>query len=267
VETTTVIENSLGMKLAWIPPGDFLMGSPDTERGRLRHEDLHAVRITAPFYLGVYEVTQAEYQRVMGRNPSHFQRVAGHDAARFPVENVSWTEAEEFCSRLSSLPKEQESQRVYRLPTEAEWEYACRAGTATPYHFGSRLTGREANCNGSLPYGTRSQGIFLRRPTTVGSYEPNAFGLFDMHGNVSEWCQDWYALEYYEDSPSEDPQGPAQTAYRVSRGGDWRSYPFVCRSAHRYGAIPTRTSNNRGFRVAAGFPHSEIVPMTAIAGS
>lgn len=188
----TLITNSIGMKLKLIPSGEFLMGSPESEEARDSDEGpQHRVRITKPFYLGVYEVTQGEYERVTGDNPSCFSKVgtgkakvAGQDTSRFPVEEVSWEDAVEFCRKLSDLPSERSARRVYRLPTEAEWEYACRAGTTTPLHFGTQLNGREANCDGNYPYGTDTKGTYLKRTTTVGSYKANAFGLYDMHGKL-----------------------------------------------------------------------------------
>jgi len=186
-----IITNSIGMELVLIPPGDFLMGSPEEEKDRRDDETLHRVRITEPFHLSVYKVTQSEYERVMGENPSHFSsggggnvQVSNLETSRFPVEQVTWEDAIDFCRKLSLLPEEKAAGRIYRLPTEAEWEYACRASTATPFHFGSQLNGREANCDGT-PYGTDTEGPYLGRTTSVGSYQPNAFGLYDMHGNVS----------------------------------------------------------------------------------
>jgi len=203
--TPVEMTNSIGMKLRLIPPGEFLMGptAADVEFVKAYHDvdrygwlfdaekPQHRVRITKPLYLGVYEVTQAEYERLMKKNPSQFleggrwkNKVSGLDTSRFPVETVSWDNAVEFCRKLSSLPEERAAGRVYHLPTEAEWEYACRAGTTTSFHFGSELNGREANCNGTDPYGTTEKGPYLGHPTTVGSYAPNAFGLYDMHGNL-----------------------------------------------------------------------------------
>jgi len=178
----------------------------------------------------------------MGTNPSLFSasgkgkdEVSGEDTSRFPVERVSWEDAVEFCRELSLLPEEKTEGRIYRLPSEAEWEYACRAGTTTPFHFGHQLNGNEANCLGNCPYGTETKGPFLRRTTTVGSYQPNAFGLYDMHGNVWEWCQDWYGKDYYRNSPVDDPQGPSSGAsYRVIRGGNWQAVGAGCRPADRY---------------------------------
>jgi len=267
------ITNGIGMKLKLIPPGEFMMGAtvadvekilkayPDGDRYR-RFFDAempqHKVRITKPFYVGVYEVTQAEYERVMKENPSWFSNggdgkdeVSGLDTSRVPVESVSWEDAVEFCRRLSAMPKERKAGGVYRLSTEAEWEYACRAGTTTPFHFGSQLNGREANCSGSYPYGTTEKGPSLGRPTTVGSYAANAFGLYDMHGNAWEWCRDCYDGGYYRSSPVDDPQGPKEAAFRVLRGGSWAIGAGSCRSAFRDMGEPQFRHRCRGFRVAA----------------
>jgi len=245
------ITNGIGMKLKLIPAGEFMMGSPESEVYRLYDEYQHRVRITKPFYLGVYEVTQAEYEHVMGENPSSFSsggsrksKVFKLDTSRFPVEGVIWQNAVEFLRKLSDLPEEKAAGRIYRLPTEAEWEYACRAGTTTSFHCGSQLNVGEAN------NGERGWPYFLARPTTVGSYAPNAFGLYDMHGNVWEWCNDWYAEEYYKSSPESDPQGPEKASYRVFRGGSWRLIAGNCRSAIRDRDAPRIRGVNLGFRVA-----------------
>jgi len=255
-ESGTEISNSIGMKLVLVPAGEFRMGSPNSEEGRSGYEGpQHKVRITKPFYMGKYEVTQGEFQEVMGRNPSRFStrgenkwQVSGMDTNRFPVENVSWNDAVEFCRKLS----EKES-RNYRLPTEAEWEYACRAGTKTPFSFGSVLNGREANCNGESPYGTAEKGPNLQRTTTVGSYPPNAFGLHDMHGNVWEWCADWYHHYYYQIAPEKDPPGPETGSSRVMRGAGWGNAASDCRSALRGSDAPT-FRRDVGFRVACDAP-------------
>jgi formylglycine-generating enzyme required for sulfatase activity len=250
------ITNSIGMKLALIPPGEFMMGSPASEAERDDDETQHRVRITKPYYLGMYEVTQGEYERVMGTNPSAFsrsggrsERVSGQDTSRFPVETVSWEDAVEFCRKLSALSAEQSAGRVYRLPTEAEWEFACRAGTTTPFHFGSQLNGREANCDGNYPYGTTTKGTYLERPTPVGSYGANGFGLYDMHGNVWEWCSDWYAG--YASTAVDDPTGPTSGSYRVARGGSWINYARGCRSALRLRLTPDPRISLLGFRLAS----------------
>ena len=238
------ITNTIGMRLRLIPAGEFVMGAPTDERGRCRNEALpHRVRITRPFYLGVFPVTQGEYERVMGINPSYFREDSEWQTSGLPVESVSWGDAIEFCDRLSQM----DSGWVYRLPTEAEWEYACRAGTTTPFHFGRILDGRQANCDGKHPYGTEEKGPSVNRTTLVGSYAPNGFGLFDLHGNVWEWCADWYA-EYFTEF--EDPPGPASGISHVVRGGSWGYHPRSCRSASRNWCQPWYHYNHLGFRVS-----------------
>ncbi len=258
------VRNSIGMKLRLIPAGEFLMGSPESEEGRLSDEGpQHWVRITKPFYLGMHEVTQEQYEWVMNRNPSHFSvtgcpdQISDWDTRRLPVEEVDWNEAVEFCQKLSTLPSEHSAGRSYRLPTEAEWEYACRAGTATPFHFGSELNGREANCDGDHPYGTSEKGPRLHQPTKVGSYGANGFGLYDMHGNVWEWCEDWFDENYYANSPVDDPPEPASGSDCVCRGGSFADDEAgVCRSAMRGRSDPEDRYYDKGFRVVL-FPVKE----------
>ncbi len=252
-----VLTNSIGMKLNLISAGEFLMGSPETEFGsdgktHEADEKQHRVKIMKPFYLGVYSVTQAEYEKVMGTNPSYFSskgagkdKVAGIDTRQFPVETVSWTEATEFCEKLSKTEG-----KKYRLPTEAEWEYACRAGTTTPFFFGNSLNGDKANCDGNFPYGSTTKGKYLERPTPVGSYPKNALELYDMSGNVYQWCGDWYDGDYYATSPANDPQGPNTGSYHVYRGGSWFRYAAYCRSADRGRSTPGNRDFYLGFRVA-----------------
>jgi formylglycine-generating enzyme required for sulfatase activity len=188
------ITNSIGMKLVFIPAGKFTMGSPNDEANRSADEQQHEVAITREFYLGVYEVTQEEYETVMGQNPSWFcaggdgkERVAGLDTRRFPVENVSWEDAVEFCRKLSARAAETKAGRAYRLPTEAEWEYACRGGarSSEPFHFGAALSSTQANFDGNLPYGGAAKGPYMGRTCRVGSYQPNGFGLYDLHGELA----------------------------------------------------------------------------------
>jgi formylglycine-generating enzyme required for sulfatase activity len=248
--------NSIGMKLVLIPAGNFLMGSPRTEEGHGEDEEQHEVDITQPFYLSAYEVTQGEYQRVMGVNPSKSAQPNGgaqaRDTSRFPVEWVSWEEAVEFCRKLSNLPEEKEAGRVYRLPTEAEWEYACRgkAGTS-PFSLRDTLASTDANIKPSDRGWGDAAGPELKRPTQVGSYGPNGFGVYDMHGNVWEWCADWYDKGYYATSPKRDPQGPSTGSARVLRGGSWFREAVDCRSAVRNWGAPRERSPDVGFRVAA----------------
>jgi uncharacterized protein (TIGR02996 family) len=252
------VVNSIGMRLALIPPGSFLMGSADDEDTRFEDEGpVHEVAITRPFYLGVFPVTQKEYERVTGVCHGFFvatgerrSAVKGLDTASFPVEGLTWRAAASFCRALSELPAEKEAGRVYRLPTEAEWEYACRAGTTTTFHFGPSLSSREANFDGSNPYGDGfEEGPDLERTTAVGEYPPNAFGLFDVHGNVSEWVADWFEHDYYATSPRQDPQGPREGSRCILRGGAWRDEGMFCRAAFRYDVDPETANDDCGVRV------------------
>jgi formylglycine-generating enzyme required for sulfatase activity/serine/threonine protein kinase len=263
-EIPKAFSNSLGMKLVLVQPGKFLMGSPNTEAERGEEEGpQHEVEITRPFYLGACQVTQEEYQKVTGRNPSYFaasgggkDTVKGMDTRRFPVEQVSWGEAVEFCRLLTE--KEAGSGRLYRLPTEAEWEYACRGGQffkdSAPFYFAKpspSLSSKQANFDGKYPYGGAAKGPDLKRTTAVGSYQANALGLSDMHGNVWEWCADRYDPAYYQRSPKQDPQGPESSSEnrRVLRGGSWYVYGRNCRAAYRFWGEPGNRYNCGGFRV------------------
>jgi formylglycine-generating enzyme required for sulfatase activity len=264
--------------------GEFRMGSPENEPSRNKDETWHPVSISRPFYLGVYEVTQEEYKQVMNAEPSSFAPlgkrgadVRGMETDKFPVEGVSWFRAIEFCNRLSKLDsfrpyykidlEKQDGDNIlaakvtilggygYRLPTEAEWEYACRAGTQTPYHFGNSSNGSLANTRGVViaagGYGGDIKGPNLARTTKVGSYSAiNAWGLFDMHGNVGEWCWDLYDKDYYAGSPRKDPSGPATGNQRVIRGGSWLVTETNCRSASRFWQTPDEAKDFVGFRVA-----------------
>ena len=219
-------ETAAGVEMILVPGGPFEMGSAQQ---REIDEPLHQVYV-APFYVDKYEVTQAEYERVMGTNPSRWK------GAKNPVEQIRWTNAVEYCnarSRLEGLQPAYDPQTWecdfqadgYRLPTEAEWEYAARAGTNTEYFFGDGhaqlkdYAWFKENCT--------------RRPRPVGSREPNPWGLYDVYGNVWEWCHDFYGEDYYRASPERDPQGPAEGENRVVRGGCWNSRPDECRSAYR----------------------------------
>jgi formylglycine-generating enzyme required for sulfatase activity len=261
------LTNSIDMKLAYIPAGKFQMGSPATEEERDDIEIPHEVEITKPFYMGVYEVTQAQYAKLMRPPNAGGKHNSWNPGSRFregqgggpdhPVENIRWNHAVEFCRRLTAQPDEKKAGRIYRLPTEVEWEYACRAGTTTPFHFGSNLSAKQANFNGNYPYGKAEKGTYLRRTSKVGSYAPNAWGLYDMHGNVQEWCSDYYDPNYYKSSPTKDPKGPAKGVlstdyndfYRVVRGGSWLDEARGCRSAFRWRAMPHDGYQLVGFRV------------------
>lgn len=247
-----VITNSIDMKLTLIPAGKFVMGSPAGESERDAEEVQHEVTITKPFYMGVHEVTQAQFQKLMGKNNSH------HKGPDLPAEQVRFPEAEIFCKRLSELEAERKAGRVYRLPTEAEWEYACRGGTTTTFHVGNTLSAEQANFNGNYPFGDAAKGANLQKTAKVGSYPPNAWGLYDMHGNVSEWCSDFYDPDYYKTSPKADPKGPAKGVmatgfannfFMVVRGGNWLDEGRALRSAYRYRFQSSEPYRLVGFRV------------------
>ena len=254
------------IKMKLIPAGTFLMGSPDDDKDAGSDEKpQHRVRITRAFYLGVYEVTQGEYAAVMGDNPSYFSangggkdRVAGQSTDRHPVEHVSWWDAIVFCNTLSemegraafyeigkqSVTVPDWSGRGYRLPTEAEWEYACRGNSpkVTRYSFGDD-TARLGEF--AWHYANSDQ-----KTHRVGEKRSNGFGLFDMHGNVAEWCWDGYSVGYYKASPEADPRGFDEAENRVFRGGGWYYATNLVRSAHRNGHVPYYAVDYRGFRLA-----------------
>ena len=230
------ITNSIGMKLALIPAGEFLMGSPDSDsEAESGEKPQHNVQITKPFYLGVHEVTQGQYQQVMGSNPSRFKQ-SGETA---PVETVSWEEVQEFCRKLSALPTEKAVRRQYRLPTEAEWEYACRAGSTSRYYFGDSAANLDSHAWHSGNSGATTH--------PVGQKQPNAWGLYDMHGNVLEWCNDWHGP--YQSAAVRDPGGAGQASVRVLRGGGFGNNVSDCRSALRTGAPQGSRNPDDGFRV------------------
>ena len=245
------ITNSLGMRFVRIPAGEFQMGSAETDPAAQPDEQpRHRVQIKE-FCLGVCEVTQAEYRRVMGENPSWFSATgpgrrdaAGIDTSRHPVDMVSWVDAQAFCRKLSELPDERRAGRRYRLPTEAEWEYACRAGTSTTFSTGDKLTAKQAQIQPDDPAARRSVG-----PAPVGSFPANAFGLHDMHGNVWEWCADPYVFDAYRDPAAVDLNGPDPGMGRVVRGGAWNFSADLARSANRDFTRASRRDVANGLRV------------------
>ncbi len=251
--------NQIGMRLVRISAGTFTMGSPRGDVGRGSDEDQHEV-VVSGFHLGVYEVTQKQYKMVMGKNPSWYSKegsekhkVKGMNTDDFPVECVSWYDAVDFCKKLTAMDPTRPAGWVYRLPREAEWEYACRGGAPSyqVFHFGNSLSHRQANFRGRSPYGTGEKGAELERTCKVGSYEPNTFGLYDMHGNVWEWCLDRYGADYYRKSPRKDPVGPLAGSWRVIRGGSWGDVGDRLRSSHRFSSnSPDTRYGNLGFRVA-----------------
>ncbi len=274
---------STSLAMTLVHTGEFLMGSPGPEANRRPDELQHRVKITKPFYLGMHEVTQFEYKQVMQVKPSGFSinggsrdKVAKMITDRYPVENVSWFDAIEFCNRLSqkdgfepyyttSNVKREKDTLVeatvttaggagYRLPTEAEWEYACRAGTTTPFHYGIESSLSSANLKAPVVAGGYGGAVpkwkDLGRTTKVGSFPANNWGLFDMHGNVAEWCGDWYDKDYYIGTPIEDPPGPQTGTHKVLRGGSWLMNDATCRSASRFFHLPREAKYYGGFRVA-----------------
>jgi sulfatase modifying factor 1 len=236
-EQPKTFTNSIGMKFVWISPGTFMMGSPKEEKERFGHETQHKVTLTKGFYMGVYTVTQEEWRAVTGKNPGHFK-----GEKNLPVEQVSWDDCQEFIKKLREKDK-----KLYRLPTEAEWEYSCRAGTKTPFHFGETISTDHANYNGTFANGDGKKGVYREKTTPVGTFPPNAVGLFDMHGNVWQWCQDNYGVYLQKDVV--DPQGPKKGDSRVLRGGSWYHHPRHCRSASRVESEPDIRDDVIGFRL------------------
>ena len=215
------------LEMVLVPAGKFKMGSPTTEVG---YEDKtqHKVTLTKTFYMGKYEVTQEQWFEIMGVNPSK------EKGRMFPVTGVSWNDCQDFIKKLNA-----KTNGGYRLPTEAEWEYACRAGTTTAYSFGDNITAKDANYN---------IGVKIVKPVAVGGYKPNAFGLYDMHGNVWEWCEDWYAA--YPKESVIDPNGPAAGKRRVLRGGTFFSDASDVRSSARFYNELTSRDGSFGLRLA-----------------
>ena len=230
--------NNINLEMVQIPGGSFMMGSPESEKGRTQDQSpQHQVNVPG-FSMGKFVVTQEQYQQIMGNYPSRFS------GAKRPVEKVSWNNAVEFCTKLS-----EKTGRKYRLPSEAEWEYACRAGTTTPFHFGETITTELANYNGTYIYASEPKGKYLGQTIDVGSFPPNAFGLYDMHGNVWEWCQDdWH--DNYTNAPKDGSVWTNQSGnIKLLRGGSWDDNPVFCRSAFRNNNILDYYYNLIGFRV------------------
>lgn len=232
--------NSIGMKFVLIPPGTFMMGSPFNEPERYDDERQHKVMLTKDFYMGTTEVTQGQWRKIMGNNPSYFKNCGDN----CPVENVSWDDCQEFIRKLNR----KEGTNKYRLPTEAEWEYTCRAGTTTPFCTGNCISTNQANYDGNYPMPGCPRGKYRDTTTKVGSFGPNHWGLYDMHGNVREWCQDWYGS--YPMGYVTDPYGPAVGLERVLRSGSWGNEAKYVRSACRHWRNPDRRYYSYGFRVA-----------------
>ena len=232
-----------GIEMVWCPPGEFLMGSPVGEADRSDDETQHRVTLTRGFWLAKTECTQAQWESVMGGNLSYFR------GADLPVENVSWDYVQGWLAKMNEkhpLP----AGWKWDLPTEAQWEYACRAGTETVFSFGNDLDSTQANFDGNDPYGAGKDGPYLEKTVDVASYAANDWSLYDMHGNVWEWCRDWYDENYYDDGQT-DPTGPATGSRRVARGGNWRDNGGYCRAAYRSRDTPDYRDLTLGFRPAA----------------
>ena len=233
--------NLIIQRFRWIAPGSFMMGSPDSEPERYEGETQHPVTLTKGFWLADSACTQALWKAVVGKNPAHFK-----DNENNPVEKVSWRDAQAFITQLNTLIPDLSA----RLPTEAEWEYACRAGTETPFSFGGNITPEQVNYHGNYPYAGGQKGLYREKTVPVKSLPPNPWGLYEMHGNVWEWCADW--LGDYPRQAVIDPLGPDQGTFRVLRGGSWYYIGRNVRSANRGGDEPDNRNVNIGFRLALG---------------
>ncbi|MBD2360242.1 SUMF1/EgtB/PvdO family nonheme iron enzyme [Anabaena minutissima FACHB-250] len=232
--------NGVSLEMVQIPGGTFTMGSPESEKNRDSDESPQRQVRVPGFFMGKYEITQEQYQAIMGINPSNFK------GEKRPVERVSWDDAVEFCEKLS-----QKTGKTYRLPSEAEWEYACRAGTTTPFYFGETITPDLVNYNGNFPYGSAPKGESRRETTNVGIFPPNSFGLYDMCGNIWEWCQDVYN-DSYQDAPRDGSAWLTSSdndTRLLLRGGSWNNYSWDCRSASRANITRESRGNDVGFRL------------------
>ena len=234
-EVTMDLGNGVKLEMVLILAGNFKMGSPDTDKEAYSEEKpQHGVRITKPFYLGKYLVTQKQWEAVMGNNPSRFK------GPQNPVEKVSWEDCRQFLDKLNAKAGRQDGR--FQLPSKAQWEYACRAGSGRKYCFGDE----ESGLGDYAWYDANSSG----KTHAVGEKKPNAWGLYDMHGNVWEWCRDGYVEEYYAHSPTDDPTAPATGSFRVIRGGGWYYGAKTCRSASRFISGPAFRYHVLGFRVS-----------------
>jgi len=237
------LTNSIGVTFVLIPAGSFIMGSPLSEQNRFNDETKHRVTLTKPFYMQTTQVTQGQWKAVMESDPPSYSNCGDS----FPVEKISWDNCQEFIGKLNQL----EGTDKYRLPTEAEWEYACRAGTTTPFNTGNCLSTNEANYNGNYPLKGCSKGQYRHKTVSAASLPPNAWGLYEMHGNVWEWCSDWYG-DYPNDSVT-DPKGPNRGTLHVHRGGSWNYCAMYCRSAIRLRRAPDFRFDLFGFRIVREF--------------
>ncbi len=236
--------NSVGITFTWVRPGTFLMGSPEDEEERVDDESQHPVTLTRGFWMASHPVTAAQWQAVTGQPIG-----GGFKGKDLPALQVSWDLSQELIQQLNKKEDQE-----YRLPTEAEWEYACRAGTTTPFFFGETILPDQANYEAKFVYGKGVKGRGKKKPTPGGSYPPNAWGLYDMHGNVSEWCEDWYGP--YPEKHVKDPLWKKPDRYqpwRVVRGGCWHEGPGRCRSAARDGADQDSEAVHHGVRICCSW--------------
>ncbi|MGJ8697667.1 MAG: formylglycine-generating enzyme family protein [Verrucomicrobiaceae bacterium] len=257
------LTSSANITLVPIPAGTFIIGSPDSEKGRSRDEAQRKVEITKPFHIASTEITQKQWVDVMGttfddlinkqRGPvgrgANLASTPSATGDEQPMCFVNWSDALEFCHTLTKKDRAANiipSTSEYNLPSEAQWEYACRAGTSTPFHYGDTFTSDLANFYGKSPYGTTVTGPYLEKSTPVKTFKPNPWGLYDMHGNLYEWCLDWYSET---PTTTQDPSGPDSGDGRIIRGGAWDRKATSCRSAYRYSRDPNRRAHNIGFRI------------------
>jgi len=255
--------SSVGLKMLPIPAGGFTMGSPDSEKSRGSDEAQVEVTLTEAFHMAETEVTQGQWMKVMntslkeqieskdgplGRGANLVEEASAEGADQ-PMCFVNWQDTLDFCEKLTELDRVAgvlPEGWVYSIPTEAQWEYVCRAGTQSVFAYGDTLTSDQANFYGKLPYGVETEGVYREKTTPVKTFKPNAWGLYDMHGNLYEWCLDWYTEEL---EGGENPVGPAEGEGRIIRGGTWNRKATSCRSAYRYSSNPTARGYNIGFRV------------------
>ena len=254
-EVTVDLPGAVTMDFVWIEPGTFLMGSPDSDPyAAPAQKPQHEVTITRGFYLGKYEITQGEWEAVMGTRPWSGQRYVRENPDH-PAVYISWEEVQEFIQRLNTAAGEE----LYRLPTEAEWEYACRAGTTTRWSFGDD----ESQLGEYAWYRGNAWDAGLQYAQPIGTQRPNPWGLYDMHGNAWEWVQDWYSLDYYDSSPGVDPPGPASGSLRGLRGGSFHYIARRARSDFRAGYPPDFRYYTTGARVLRmGPPPTAVTPQT-----
>ena len=248
--------NKVSMKLVLIPAGRFIMGSSKDEKDYQPGEGPpHEVTINRPFYMGIDTVTRDQYEQVMGKTPTRF--VGGINLGKTnPITSVSWEDAVKFCETVS-----QKTGKIVSLPTEAQWEWACRAGTTTTFFTGDTISTLDATYLGHTVYDGRQRGAWSGKTLPVGSFKPNAFGLRDMQGYIWQWCSDWFDIAYYVNSPKTDPEGPNERKEsRILRGGALSSLPLDCRSARRFGYPPTVRYGDIGFRVAVSLDEEQHSP-------